>query len=127
MADPRGFLKVRQRETQQRRPRQVEPRDPVGGQKPGQLRLFQLTLGDTLKLRLPAAGSNGASHTVPFHFAGIVNEFPTAPKDSFFVANAGYVAARTGNPSVGEFLVNTDGTSPPVVGARIAAIRMRAR
>ena len=26
--------------------------------------------------------------TVPFHYAGIVKEFPTAPKDSFFVANA---------------------------------------
>jgi len=58
---------------------------------------------------------------VPFHYAGIVKEFPTAPRDSFFVANAGYIAARTGSPAVGEFLVNTDGTSPPVVGARLRA------
>ena len=35
------------------------------------------------------------------------------------MANASYVAARTGNPSVGEFLVNTDGTAPPAVGARL--------
>jgi len=56
---------------------------------------------------------------VPFHYAGIAREFPTAPRDSFFVANADYVAMRTGNPSVGEFLVNTDGTSPPAVAARL--------
>ena len=30
---------------------------------------------------------------MPFHYVGVVNEFPTAPKDSFFVANAAYVAA----------------------------------
>jgi putative ABC transport system permease protein len=66
-------------------------------------------------------GPNGRLVTVPFRYAGIVKEFPTAPRDSFFVANAGYVAARTGSPAVGEFLVNTDGTSPPVVGARLRA------
>ena len=31
---------------------------------------------------------------MPFHYAGIVKEFPTAPKDSFFVANADYIAQR---------------------------------
>ena len=56
---------------------------------------------------------------MPFHYAGIAREFPTAPRDSFFVANASYVAERTGNPSVGEFLVSTDGTSPPTVAARL--------
>jgi putative ABC transport system permease protein len=56
---------------------------------------------------------------VPFHYAGIVKEFPTAPRDSFFVANASYVAARTGNPSAAEFLVTTDGTPPPTVATRL--------
>ena len=81
---------------------------------------FQLNLGDLVRLRLQD-GRTGRLIPVPFHYAGIVKEFPTAPRDSFFVANAGYVAARTGSPAVGEFLINTDGTSPPVVGARLRA------
>ena len=84
------------------------------------VRDFQLNPGDLLRLRLQD-GPTGRLVTVPFRYAGIVKEFPTAPRDSFFVANAGYVAARTGSPAVGEFLVNTDGTSPPVVGARLRA------
>ena len=34
---------------------------------------------------------------MPFTFVGIVREFPTAPKDSFLVANAVYVAKATGS------------------------------
>ncbi|OIQ71813.1 FtsX-like permease family protein [mine drainage metagenome] len=30
-----------------------------------------------------------------FHFIGIVQEFPTAPRDSFLVANAAYIAQQT--------------------------------
>jgi len=84
------------------------------------VRDFQLNPGDLLRLRLQD-GPTGRLVTVPFRYAGIVKEFATAPRDSFFVANASYVAARTGSPAVGEFLVNTDGTSPPVVGARLRA------
>ena len=69
---------------------------------------FQLHPGDLLNLRLPDARS-GQLSTVPFHYVGIVNEFPTAPKDSFFVANADYVAASTGSDAVGAFLVDTGG------------------
>ena len=82
------------------------------------MRDFQLNPGDLLRLRLQD-GRTGKLVTVPFHYAGIAREFPTAPRDSFFVANASYVAERTGNPSVGEFLVSTDGTSPPAVAARL--------
>jgi putative ABC transport system permease protein len=46
---------------------------------------------------------------VDFHSVGIVNEFPTAPKDSFFVTNGTYVAQQTGSSAVGTFLVNTGG------------------
>jgi putative ABC transport system permease protein len=81
---------------------------------------FQLNPGDLVRLRLQD-GRTGRLIPVPFHYAGIVKEFPTAPRDSFFVANAGYVAARTGSSAVGEFLINTDGTAPPVVGARLRA------
>jgi putative ABC transport system permease protein len=84
------------------------------------VRDFQLSPGDLLRLRLQD-GRTGRRVLVPFHYVGIVKEFPTAPRDSFFVANASYVAARTGNPSVGEFLINTDGTPPPVVAARLRA------
>jgi putative ABC transport system permease protein len=84
------------------------------------VRDFQLHPGDLLRLRLKD-GRTGQLITVPFHYAGIVKEFPTAPKDSFFVANADYVAARTGSPAVSEFLANTDGTSPPTVAARLRA------
>jgi putative ABC transport system permease protein len=52
----------------------------------------------------------------------VVTEFPTAPKDSFFVANAGYVAQRTGSDAVGAFLVDTGGRDSGAVAARIRAL-----
>ncbi len=56
---------------------------------------FQLKEGDTINLRLQFA-SDHAYHVVPFKFVGIAREFPTAPKDSFLIANAKYVASATG-------------------------------
>jgi putative ABC transport system permease protein len=79
---------------------------------------YQLRLGDQLRLRL----QNGRTHayrTVTFHYVGIVNEFPTAPKDSFIVANADYVARATGSPAVGTFLVSTGGHDVPAVASRV--------
>ncbi|WP_427925039.1 ABC transporter permease [Streptomyces sp. cg40] len=67
---------------------------------------FQLSPGDTLNLRVQDARTK-TLRTVPFHYAGIVKEFPTAPKDSFFVANAAYVAKATGSDAVGAFLLDT--------------------
>jgi len=55
---------------------------------------FQLQPGDTLNLRLMAA--DRSYHVVPFVFIGVAREFPTAPHDSFLVANAKYVAQQTG-------------------------------
>lgn len=40
---------------------------------------------------------------MPFHYVGVVREFPTAPSDSFLVANAEYVADATGSDAVGAF------------------------
>ena len=58
---------------------------------------FQLSsIGDTINLRLMSAKDH-QYHKVPFHFVGVAREFPTAPKDSFLVANASYVAKMTGN------------------------------
>src|SRR5205085_12398677 len=42
--------------------------------------------------------------------------------DSFFVANAQYVARATGSDAVGTFLVQTDGTSPAVVSRRVRSV-----
>ncbi len=79
---------------------------------------FQLRPGDLVRLRLQD-GVTKKFTTVPFHFAGVAKEFPTAPKDSFLVANASYVARMTHTNAVGAFLVQTDGTSPATVAARV--------
>ena len=81
---------------------------------------YQLVAGDTVNLRLQDR-STGQPTTVPFRYAGIVTEFPTAPKDSFFVANADYVAARTGSDAVGTFLVDTGGQNSTDVATGLRA------
>ena len=57
---------------------------------------FQLHPGDALNLRLQSTVDH-QYHVVPLTFVGVVREFPTAPKDSFLVANAAYVAKATGS------------------------------
>lgn len=79
---------------------------------------FQLTPGDLIRLRLQD-GPTKQFKTVPFYYIGVAKEFPTAPKDSFFVANRRYVAKATGSDAVGAFLVHTDGTNPGVVAQRL--------
>ncbi|MCW3003464.1 MAG: hypothetical protein JWQ20_2762 [Conexibacter sp.] len=79
---------------------------------------FQLQPGDRINLRLQN-GQTKQYTTVPFHYVGVAKEFPTAPKDSFFVANQGYVSRATGSNAVGAFLVQTDGTNPGTVAQRL--------
>jgi putative ABC transport system permease protein len=79
---------------------------------------FQLAPGDTINLRLQDARTHQLT-TVGFHYIGVVTEFPTAPKDSFFVANAGYITERTGSDAVGAFLVDTGGRDTTAVADRI--------
>ncbi|MFJ2830747.1 FtsX-like permease family protein [Streptomyces sp. NPDC087263] len=79
---------------------------------------FQLSPGDTVRLRIQDAHTKSL-RTVTFHYAGIAKEFPTAPKDSFFVANASYVARATGSDAVGAFLVDTGGTHQKQVAAQL--------
>lgn len=69
---------------------------------------FQLQPGDTLNLRLQFA-SDHQYHVVPFHFAGVVREFPTAPTDSFLVANASYIAQQTGTAAAETVLMKVRG------------------
>jgi putative ABC transport system permease protein len=82
------------------------------------VRDFQLHPGDLLRLRLQD-GRTKRFRTVPFHYAGVAKEFPTAPTDSFLVTNSSYVARATGSDAVGSFLVQTDGTSLGTVAARV--------
>jgi putative ABC transport system permease protein len=82
---------------------------------------FQLLPGDRLNLRLQDSRTRELV-TVPFRYAGIANEFPTAPHDSFFVANADYVAARTGSDAVGAFLVDTGGTDVRGTARRLQTV-----
>lgn len=82
---------------------------------------YQLQPGDTITLRLTDVHS-GQQRPVRFRYVGIVNEFPTAPKDSFFVANARYVADQTGSGAIGTYLVDTGGVDTAAVAARIAQL-----
>ena len=81
---------------------------------------FQLQPGDTIKLRLQSA-SDHQYHPVPFRFVGVAREFPTAPSDSFLVANATYVAQQTGSPAVETLLVRTT-RSPAAVATDVRAV-----
>ncbi len=82
------------------------------------VRDFQLRPGDPLHLRLQD-GRTKRLVTVTFHYVGVAREFPTAPTDSFLVANADYVARATGSPAIGTFLLQTGGRSPAQVAAGV--------
>ena len=68
---------------------------------------FQLIPGDTIHLRLQD-GRTKQYTDVPFTYTGVVKKFPSAPSDSFIVANGSYVAAQTGTDTVGSFLIDTN-------------------
>ena len=80
---------------------------------------YSLGVGDLLRLRVLDLAS-GRFHVVPFHVVGIVQEFPSAPKDSFMVANLRYLlrSARDGGANV--VFVRASG-DPVAVAGRVAA------
>lgn len=82
---------------------------------------FQLHLGDRITLKLMNEKTQQLT-MVTFHYAGVVTEFPTAPKDSFFVANSTYIAQQTGSPSAAAFLVDTGGQDTAAVATRVRAL-----
>jgi len=82
---------------------------------------YRLHPGDLIKLRLIDSRTR-QPRTVAFHYVGVVTEFPTAPKDSFFVANQSYVAQQTGTDAVGAFLVDTGGQHTSAVVQRIQSL-----
>jgi putative ABC transport system permease protein len=67
---------------------------------------YQLQPGDLIKIRLQ--GKDHHYHIIPFHFIGIAREFPTAPKDAFLVANASYIAQKTGVNAYETILMHTN-------------------
>ncbi len=77
---------------------------------------FQLHPGDRINLRLMSA-TDHRYHVVPFHFIGVAREFPTAPKDSFLVANAAYIAKATGIAPAEYVLMKTSGQPANVAAA----------
>lgn len=81
---------------------------------------FQLKAGDQINLRLQNARDH-QYHVVPFHFLGVVGEFPTAPKDSFLVANAEYIAGQTAS-AAREVVLIRGAIAPADLARRIAAV-----
>jgi putative ABC transport system permease protein len=77
---------------------------------------FQLKPGDLVRLRVQNA-RNHQYHLVPFHFVGVAREFPTAPKDSFLVASARYLARQTGSEAAEIVLLRVRG-NPAEVAAQ---------
>lgn len=79
---------------------------------------YSLKVGDLLRLRV-LDHRTGRFRVVPFHVLGTVQEFPSAPRDSFMVANLGYLsrADRAGGPNVVFAATSED---PAAVAARVA-------
>ncbi len=80
---------------------------------------YSLALGDLLELRV-LNHRTGRFGVIPFHVAGVVQEFPSAPRDSFMVANLSYLQAADhgGGPNV---LFAATTADPALVARRIAA------
>jgi putative ABC transport system permease protein len=76
---------------------------------------YSLNQGDLLKLRV-LDRATGRFRVVSFHVAGIVQEFPSAPKDSFMVTNLGYLLQSTHDPGPNVIFVKAKGD--PVALAR---------
>ena len=82
---------------------------------------FQLSPGDTIRLRLQD-GRTKQYTQVPFTYVGVVKKFPSAPSDSFVLANAAYVATATGTDTVGTFLLDTGHGDTTAVAARVEKV-----
>jgi putative ABC transport system permease protein len=83
---------------------------------------YSLNLGDLLRLRV-LDHSTGHFQIVPFHVVGVVQEFPSAPRDSFMVANISYLQAADhgGGPN----LVFAKSSDPTGTASRVAAATQR--
>jgi putative ABC transport system permease protein len=80
---------------------------------------YQLRAGDHIRLRLLDRRTR-STRAVGFTYIGVTKEFPTAPKDAYTIANAGYVARATRDPGAGTLLIQTGGASPAAIGRQAA-------
>jgi putative ABC transport system permease protein len=62
---------------------------------------------------------DGKFHITNFHVVGVVVEFPSAPRDSFMVANLAYLQSVTHDPGPNLVFVKGKG-DPAALAARIA-------
>ena len=81
---------------------------------------FQLLPGDAITLRLQN-GKTKQYTDVKFHYVGVAKEFPTAPRDSFLLANASYIAQQTNTDTIGSFLIDTGGRNIATIATQIRA------
>jgi putative ABC transport system permease protein len=84
---------------------------------------YSLHEGDLLKLRT-LDRRTGGFRVVPFHVVGVVQEFPSAPRDSFMVANRSYVLRATHDPGPNVVFAKASG-DPAAVSRRVAAATAR--
>ena len=84
---------------------------------------YSLGLGDLLRLRV-LDHHTGRFRIAPFHVVGVVQEFPSAPKDSFMVTNLGYLQHVTHDPGPNVVLVRANG-DPQALARRVAATTRR--
>jgi putative ABC transport system permease protein len=78
---------------------------------------YSLKPGDLLRLRVLDHRS-GRFRIVPFHVAGTVQEFPSAPRDSFMVANLSYLQRADHAGGANVVFAKTSG-DPAAVAARV--------
>jgi putative ABC transport system permease protein len=84
---------------------------------------YSLRPGDLLKLRV-LDRATGRFHVAPFHVVAVVQEFPSAPRDSFMVANLAYLEHVTHDPGPNVVFVKASG-DPTAVARRLAAATSR--
>jgi len=80
------------------------------------LKDYQLHVGDAVRLRLQT-GPTRVYTALTFHVAGQVKEFPSAPKDSFIIANADYLTGVTADPTISTLLIAS--TDPAATAAQL--------
>jgi len=84
---------------------------------------YSLNLGDLLRLRI-LDHATGRFRVAGFHVVGVVQEFPSAPKDSFMVANLSYLERITHDRGPNVLFVRASG-DPPALARRVAAATAR--
>jgi putative ABC transport system permease protein len=84
---------------------------------------YSLRLGDLLRLRV-LDHAKARFKVAPFHVIGVVQEFPSAPKDSFMVTNISYLEKVTHDPGPNALFVKASG-DPVTLDHRIAAVTGR--